>query len=296
METDLRALRQTLGADVSFFSDRALQCALQSQDVPSLGIYNLAAFFARRLGCGKPPPRALAADIGSTAAKPADGAVSPSVLRAASNWRQYLRWRDDLSKVVLSDELQKESLDALQSSGSAIFGGSSTRHGRPVCWVRPTLHPCGQHRGSTLAYYYDELFQTGCRLADAPRRIDGADDRACSELGEQKQDLAFDIVYDRRGLGFWHARKNAAECRAYTRDHVHMTQPHTDLFYNRIGSVYVLGVSPIFSTLWNTMSFFLTAETASKVRVLRDVTELRKYMEKDGMPEPWRTEVFKADD
>lgn len=285
---------------------------LRGHTAPGTGLLKLASFILQRLGSGgaidKQKKLNEKIDINSHLSNNNNfqtPQLDPSILYAAALCRQYKTWRAGVGETVLNNrdgkkrEEYAKSLKILQESQATIFSGRSKYHGRPVCWVRPELHPGGEHDINVVMYHYETLFKHGTDLADEERNIgvlanstESDSTHSTESATKIASDLSFDIIYDRRKLSLSHARRNAHECRLYIGENAHMCQTCIDLFYCRIGSVYVIGAGGWFHGLWGLFSVFLSKEAAGKLRVLKDVRILRDYVHEENMPEPWRSEVY----
>jgi len=185
----------------------------------------------------------------------------------------FLRWDD--WRQQLNGDIEKVA--AMTATGFVLWHGHDKSR-LPTCWVRPALHNGGENDLESVALCYHILTQEGCKRADA-----GGDDGACRP---------FAMVYDRRDLSFWQARRNAAECRSLLAANVGLAEVFMDMYYARAGKAYVLGGGWFWRACWNFAKPFVSSETARRLHVLHSQADLLHHFELNEIPEPWYSELL----
>lgn len=225
-------------------------------DLPGQGLICLARLFA-------------GAPSGSPGIEPDDD-------RAVRTYQSWAEWRKLLDARAQGEDVRRDMAE-MRATGFVRWHGLN-RDGLPCLWIRPSLHLPDRDPDAT-ALLYTEVWEDGQRLADDSSKDVGGGGPFC-------------VVYDRDGLGFFQARRNAAQCRALIgQKYYTMAGTLVDMFYHRIGVVYVVNSGFFFWSCWAFASPFLTQETRDRLVVLRHTKDLCQYIDQSQMPAPWQTAV-----
>lgn len=235
----------------------ALRCVLRSMGCPGSGLVRLCRLFAGVRDGG-------------------DSAIGNSrEERAALLYKELQDWRAEI-RANIEDAATQADIAKMRATKHVYWHGRN-RQGFPICWLRPRLHGTDCSLES-MALYYNEVWEEGCRLADEASSSSGGGGPLC-------------VVYDRAGLGFGQSRRNASQCHALMAQHCRLAEAMVETNYHRLGTVYVINSGILFWTCYNFAKQFLTEETRSRCVVLRSGAHLERYVEPAQMPEEWRSQI-----